>query len=136
MGDNTSTDKLSTPTNLYGNLPAPGGDSATKVKQFFNQYYTEPFEFASNEVDATVAFFAKRGFDEISANSIATIVMQQAKMDDVKIFELLDTLGGFDDVQLSTVITEILNYNRSKISTLGYKVDQATNKLETRNIVV
>ena len=80
MGDNTSTDKLSTPTNLYGNLPAAGGDSATKVKQFFNQYYTEPFEFASN--------------------------------------------------------TEILNYNRSKISTLGYKVDQATNKLETRNIVV
>ena len=51
-------------------------------------------------------------------------------------FELLDTLGGFDDIQLSTVITEILNYNRAKISTLGYKVDQATNKLETRNIVV
>jgi hypothetical protein len=57
-------------------------------------------------------------------------------MDNVKIFELIDTLGGFDEVQLSTVITEILNYNRSKISTLGYKVDQATNKLETRNIVV
>jgi hypothetical protein len=62
--------------------------------------------------------------------------MQQAKIDNVKIFELIDTLGGFDQVQLSSVITEILNYNRSKISTLGYKVDQATNKLETRNIVV
>ena len=58
------------------------------------------------------------------------------KIDNVKIFELIDTLGGFDQVQLSSVITEILNYNRSKISTLGYKVDQATNKLETRNIVV
>ena len=136
MGDNTSTNKNSTPTNLYGNLPAKAGDSATKVKQFFNQYYTEPFEFSSNEVDATVAFFRKRGFDEVSANSVATIVMQQPKMDNVKIFELIDTLGGFDEVQLSTVITEILNYNRSKISTLGYKVDQATNKLETRNIVV
>ena len=116
MGDNISTNKNSTPTNLYGNLPAKAGDSATKVKQFFNQYYSEPFEFSSNEVDATVAFFSKRGFDEVSANSVATIVMQQA--------------------QLSSVITEILNYNRSKISTLGYKVDQATNKLETRNIVV
>lgn len=126
----------STPTNLYGNLPAKEGDSAESVKRFFDQYYTKPFEFASNEVDATVSFFAKRGFDEVSSNSVATIVMQQAKIDNVKIFELLDTLGGFDDVQLSTVITEILNYNRAKISTLGYKVDQATNKLETRNIVV
>ena len=126
MGDNISTNKNSTPTNLYGNLPAKAGDSATKVKQFFNQYYSEPFEFSSNEVDATV----------VSANSVATIVMQQAKIDNVKIFELIDTLGGFDQVQLSSVITEILNYNRSKISTLGYKVDQATNKLETRNIVV
>jgi len=126
----------STPTNLYGNLPAKTGDSATSVKQFFDQYYTKPFEFSSNEVDATVGFFAKRGFDEVSSTSVATIVMQQAKIDNVKIFELLDTLGGFDDIQLSTVITEILNYNRAKISTLGYKVDQATNKLETRNIVV
>ena len=74
MGDNISTDKNSTPTNLYGNLPAKAGDSATKVKQFFNQYYSEPFEFSSNEVDATVAFFSKRGFDEVSANSVATIV--------------------------------------------------------------
>ena len=89
----------STPTNLYGNLPAKTGDSATSVKQFFDQYYTKPFEFSSNEVDATVGFFAKRGFDEVSSTSVATIVMQQAKIDNVKIFELLDTLGGFDDIQ-------------------------------------
>jgi len=39
-------------------------------------------------------------------------------------------------VQLSSVITEVLNYNRTKISALGYKVDQATNKLDARNIMV
>ena len=62
--------------------------------------------------------------------------MQQARLDDVNVFELLDTLKGWDALKLSAVVTEILNYNRSKISTLGYKIDSSDSKLEKRNVLV
>ena len=62
--------------------------------------------------------------------------MQQARIDDVKVFELLDTLKGIDSIQLSALVTEILNYNRSKISTLGYRIDSSNDKLEKRNVLV
>ena len=48
---------------------------------------------------------------------------------------LIDTLKGIDDVKLSAIVTEILNANRSKISSLGYKDTTASNQTEKRNIV-
>ena len=62
--------------------------------------------------------------------------MQQAKIDDIKIFTLLDTLKGFDEVKLSAVVAEVLNYNRLSTSVLGFKNTTATNTLEKRNIAV
>ena len=106
------------------------------VKEFFDVYYSAPLEFPSNEVDAVIGFFEKRGFEKLSAQTIGAVLMRQAKIDDIKVFELLDTLKGFDEIQLSQIVTETLNYNRQKISSLGYKVDQSQNKLETRNILV
>ena len=77
-----------------------------------------------------------RNFDKTSAQTIGTVLMQQAKLDDVNVFELLDTLKGLDTLQLSAVVTEVLNYNRSKVSTLGYRLNTSTDKLETRNVLV
>ena len=74
-------------------------------------------------------FLKKEVLIKLVLQTIATIIMQQAKIDGVKTFELLDTLGGFDDVQLSSVITEVLNYNRTKISALGYKVDPSNKQI-------
>jgi hypothetical protein len=48
----------------------------------------------------------------------------------------LDTLKGLNELQLSSVVAEILNVNRSKISTLGFKVANNQNQFEKRNIVV
>jgi len=111
-------------------------DSNQFVKEFFDRYYTKSLEFPANEVDAVIAFFKKRGFEEASANSVATVLLQQAKIDGVKVFKLLDTLSGLQDVQLSGLVTEILNYSRTKTSTLGYRVEQTTNYIEARNIAV
>ena len=80
--------------------------------------------------------FENRDFDKVSAQTIGTVLMQQAKLDDVNVFELLDTLKGLDTLQLSAVVTEVLNYNRSKVSTLGYRLNTSTDKLETRNVLV
>ena len=97
-------------------------DSSNEVKQFYNQYYTGFINFPSNEVDAVIGFFQSRGFEKTSAIAVGTAILQQAKIDEVNVFELIDTLKKQDTVQLSNVVTEILNYNRQKISTLGYKI--------------
>ena len=89
-----------------------------------------------DRVDAVIGYFENRDFDKISAQTIGTVLMQQAKLDDVNVFELLDTLKGLDTLQLSAVVTEVLNYNRSKVSTLGYRLNTSTDKLETRNVLV
>ena len=109
-------------------------DSGEEVKEFYNKYFTEKISVSSNKVDAVVGFFTKRGFDATSATSVATVLIEQAKVDEVEIFTLLDTLKGLDDVQISGLVAQILNYNRSKSSVIGFKVER-TNRTELRNIV-
>ena len=119
------------------NVPSqPYTNSDQSVKSFFDRYYDKPLEFAASEVDAVVTFFEKRGFEPAAANSVATVLMQQAKIDGIKIFKLLDTLTGLENVQLSALVTEVLNYSRTKTSTLGYRVESTTNYIEARNIAV
>jgi len=121
-----------TPSSSINLVPA---DSANSVKEFFNKYFVEPISYPANQVDAVVGYFEKRGFDATSATGVATVLLQQAKIDNVNVFTLLDTLKGISDVQLSQVVAEILNYNRSKISTLGYKITSVSDRTESRNIV-
>jgi hypothetical protein len=61
--------------------------------------------------------------------------MQQAKIDGIKVFELLDTLKTLDKLQLSFTVANILNFNRQKISTLGFRVQNTTTPTEARNIM-
>ena len=117
-------------------LPQAPLTSDKKVTQVFDNYFNKKLSFPSNEVDAVVAFFEKRGFEKSAAISTATTLLNQAKLDGVKVFTLLDTLKGFNEVQLSAVVTEILNYNRLRTSVLGFKIQESTEKIERRNIVV
>jgi len=111
-------------------------DSSTEVKEFFDKYFTETISYSANQVDSVVGFFLKRGFDETSATGVATVLLQQAKIDNVNIYTLLDTLKGLDDVQISGLVGEIVNYNRSKVSVIGFKTTDTITKQESRNIVV
>jgi predicted metal-dependent phosphotriesterase family hydrolase len=104
------------------------------VTSFFDNYFDKKLTFPTNQVDAVIAYFQKRGFDKNASLSVSTVLLQQAKLDNVNVFKLLDTLKGLNEVQLSAVVTEILNYNRPKTSTLGYKRDQSLDKVERRNI--
>jgi hypothetical protein len=120
---------------IQGNLPQTGYKSSDEpVREFFDGYYQAKLEFPASEVDAVLAFFQKRGFEDAAAASVSTILMQQAKIDQTPVFKLLDSLVGLNDVQLSTLITEILNYNRAKTSTLGFRLEQDKNLFEVRNI--
>jgi len=111
-------------------------DSAAEVKEFFNKYYTEKISFSSNQVDSVVGFFKKRGFDQTAAVSVATVILQQAKQDNVNVFKLLDTLKGLTEVQLSKLVSAILNNNRSKISSLSVNEAKTVITTEQRNIII
>lgn len=113
----------------------PTNYSDKGITTFFDNYFSTKLSFPTNQVDAVITFFEKRGFDKSAAISVATTLLQQAKLDNINIFKLLDTLKGLSEIQLSAVVTEILNYNRARTSTLGYKRDQAVEKFEKRNIV-
>ena len=123
-------------TNNTSNIPTTNTDSAQPVKTFFDKYFVEPISLPAGEIDAVIGFFEKRNFDKTAAVNVSTILLQQAKLDNVNVFQLLDTLKGLTDLQLSNIVAEILNVNRSKISTLGFKINNTQNQFEKRNIVV
>jgi hypothetical protein len=119
------------------NLPQkPDTDSGNKVKRFFNNYFNEPITFPAEQIDAVVGYFRGRGFGELASNSTAIVLLQQAKLDDVNVFQLLDTLKGLTELQLSAVVAEVLNYNRQKTSTLGFRQQDTSELLEKRNVVI
>lgn len=112
-------------------------DSSSEAKKFFNSYYQESITISSDTLDATVDFFKKRGFDQNAATTVSSVLLSQAKIERVPIFKVLDTLKGLNEIQLSQVVQEILNYRRIRISTLGTKVDNSKLfEYEKRNIIV
>ncbi len=119
------------------NLPVEQNtDSGQAVRLFFNNYFNEAISFPASEIDAVIGFFKKRGFDDLASNSTAIVLLQQAKLDDVEVFRLLDTLKGLTEIQLSSVVAEVLNYNRQKNSTLGYRQQDTSDSLEKRNVLI
>lgn len=111
-------------------------DSSEKIRTFFNKFYEPSVNLNAGDVDSVIAYFLKRGFEEIAAVNTANVLLQQAAKDKVNVQKLIDTLDGASDVQLSNIVAEILNINRDKISQLGYKTPDSGNKIESRNIVV
>jgi len=118
------------------NIPSTINDSSQYVKNFFDKYFIHEVTFPSNQIDATVGFFLKRNFDIESARSTAIVLLNQARIDNVNVFELLDTLKSLTDIQLSQIVAQILNSSREKTSLLGYRIEQIENVYEARNILV
>lgn len=117
------------------NLPQTATtDSAEEVKSFFNKYFTHQVTFPASQIDAVIGFFLKRGFQEQAARSTSIVLLNQSRVDNINVFELLDTLKTLNDVQLSQIVTEVLNVYREKSSTLGFKILTVDDTLESRNI--
>lgn len=110
-------------------------NDSESTKRYFNNYYNTDINFNASEVDAVIGFFLKRGFEKTSAINTASVLLQQADIDQVPVFQLLDTITGISDVQLNNVIAQILNMNRTKTSKLGYKPPQTSKLFDQRNII-
>ena len=122
----------------YNNIPQPkkSTDSAAQTLKIFDAYTNSPITIDSTTFDAMKGFFESRGFGSDSASSMSYIIIQQSVKDKVNPFKLIDTLKGVNDVQLSALVTEILNYNRFKTSSLGSSNPFTPTEEVARNIVI
>lgn len=109
-------------------------DSAAETKVYFNNYGTLPLEFSTSEVDATLGFLTSKGFEQDAAIVVAETLLKQAKLDRTPIFQILDSMAGFNELDLSILVGQILNNNRVPTSTLGFRVTPNTDINQSRNI--
>ena len=119
---------------IYSNLPT-SKISPDATVQAFDNYYTAPLELSASTLAAMVGFFTQRGFDSTSAETVAVIIMKQAKKDGYNPMQILDTLTGIDTVEISALVAEILNYNRVKTSFLGYSKEFTPHDEVQRNVL-
>lgn len=117
------------------NLPAKQvQDSGARTKLFFDTYGKEPLSYKVPDIDAAINFFRKKGFSDPAANLSAVVLLKQAKLENIPINQILDTLQGFDNLQVSALVGEIMNNHRPSTSTLGYR--QPTPEInKERNVV-
>ena len=121
---------------VYTNLPEKEKDSLlTTIDNLTKNQNTEPFSLNQNDYDAAIAFFVKRGFGRESAEKTAYIILRQAKIDSIIPQELLDQLTKATPVQLSELITVILNANRVKTSRLGTRTTKKIVDIVNRTIL-
>ena len=117
----------------YSNVPVSSSQDATV--QAFNTYQTAPVELSSTVLAAMKGYFTNRDFGEVAAESIAITIMTQAKQDGYNPMQILDSLKGLSNVELSGLVSEILNYNRFKSSSLGYAQTFLPNVEVQRSII-
>ena len=128
MEDNMAT------KNIYSNLPT-NKIQADATVQAFDNYYLAPIELSASTLAAMIGFFTKNGFDATSAETVAVIIMKQAKKDGYNPMQILDTLSGVTALEISALVAEILNYNRVKTSFLGYSKEFTPHDEVQRNVL-
>lgn len=120
---------------INSNLPITSSN-ADATLQAFDSYYSSPVELNSTAYVAMTGYFSNKGFEKSAADSISTIIMRQAKKDGYNPMQILDSLKGLNDVELSGLVAEILNYNRLSTSSLGVAKPFKINPEIERNIVL
>jgi hypothetical protein len=109
-------------------------DSAKATQLFFVRYGQRVKEFKAEDIAAAFGFFQNKGFETDVAISAALEVLKSARQDNRSVALLLDTLTEFNGVQLSVIVSKILNQNRLPISTLGFRSNVSVTESITRNI--
>lgn len=121
---------------IYNNIPKTQQTSSSDLTiKVFDQYFNIPVEINHTELVAMQGFFENRGFGKDSAESTALVIITQAKKDGYSAMQIMDTLSGFDNVKISALVAEILNYNRFKTSSIGVTQQFIASDEVARNIL-
>jgi hypothetical protein len=120
----------------YNNIPRERMESSSDFTvKVFDQFFQAPIDLNNNELIAMVGFFESRGFGGDSAESTAITILKQAKKDNYSSIQILNTLRGLSNVEISGLVAEILNYNRFKTSSLGISQMYSPADAVVRNIL-
>jgi len=120
---------------VYNNIPQPQAiNSDTATLKAFDNFYNQPLEIKAGTYDAMKSFFTAKGFDTVAAESVSITILRQAKIDKINPLEILDTLKGLNNLEISALVAEIINYNRFKTSFLGYTRNIVNNTEISRNV--
>lgn len=105
---------------IYSNIPdEKTASSSDKTLKVFDGVNDKSTELNNSALIALTGYLESRNFKSPSSEFIAITILKQAKEDGYDPFQIIQTLKGSDDVTISSVVAEILNYNRFKTSTLG-----------------
>ena len=66
-----------------------------------------------------IGFLESRNFSRDSAEVISLTILTQAKRENYNPMALIETMKTLNDVEMSTIVAEVLNFNRFKTSMLG-----------------
>lgn len=119
------------PTNLGVKSKDP-----QSVIDFLAGFNGDRVSFSSSEYDAVKGFFENKGFDKDASDSMAYIILRQSKVDNVPVFQILDTFSTSNILEINEIIAEIINLNRFKTSVLGFKSNREGLNIVQRNIKV
>ena len=123
-------------TEFYTNLPPKDKNTLEDtINKLTTTTYETEYQFNVGEYDSTIAFFVKRDFSRVAAESTAYAILSQAKIDNIKPQQILDQLTYATPALLSELITIILNANRYKSSRLGVRKTLAAKETVSRNII-
>lgn len=122
---------------VYTNIPEKSKDRLEiTIDKLKTNQYVENFQIKQNDYDAAISFFVKRGFDREPAEQISYVILKQAKIDSVPAMEVLDIISKADPVQLSELMSFILNSSRLPSSKLGLRNQRDVKEFASRNIIV
>jgi hypothetical protein len=119
----------------YTNIPQSDVKSLDSTVRSFNSYFSTPVELHAGTLAAMTGFFTNRGFDQSAAQAIAVIIITQSQKDNLNPMQVLDTLKGYDNVEVSAFVSTIINFNRYKTSFIGYSYGFAPKDEVARNIL-
>jgi hypothetical protein len=118
----------------YTNVPYSDKKLVDSTVQSFNSFYSNPIELHAGELNAITAFFTSKDFDSAASQAIAVIIMTQSKKDGYNPMQVLDTLKGYEGIEISAFVSTMLNFNRYKTSFLGYSFGYSPVNEVARNI--
>lgn len=119
----------------YNNVPVTKNSNTNSTVRVFDQYYQVPVDLNNNELVAMTGFFEKRGFTKEAAESTALVILRQSKKDGYNAMQIMDTLSGVSNVEISSLVAEILNFNRFKSSLIGVAQTYTPFEEVARNII-
>jgi hypothetical protein len=121
----------------YTNLPPASNNNSNNgsVLQAVANYYSAPIQMDANVLTAVISFFTQRGFDITAAQALATVIISQARQDNLNPLQIVDTMKGLTNIEISALVAEIINYTRFKTSFLGYGQTYITNAEVNRNVL-